>query len=162
MAFQVFKYCKVDKMHQMKLLKLMYFCERQLYLSHNKFITHDSFVSMKHGPVMSNTLKLFRDECPNSSYWDTYFKNDSDENYKTYNIYLIKDKDIGNEKDLLSKKEKRIIKDCCYIFKDSNVDDIIKTSHIICGEWTNPGNKKVIPIKIEDIKNFSHKKNRKK
>ena len=49
-------------MSYLKLVKLMYIVERSAILRWGRSITFDRFVSMPHGPVLSRTYDLIRDE----------------------------------------------------------------------------------------------------
>ena len=60
------------RMSYMKLLKLMYLADRDALLRHGRPITYDRYVSMDHGPVLSQTYNLIvAEESPEqpSSYW---------------------------------------------------------------------------------------------
>ena len=58
-------------MSYMKLIKLMYFADREALLTLGRPITYDRWVSMQHGPVLSRTYDLISDEpLPGeASYW---------------------------------------------------------------------------------------------
>lgn len=49
-------------MSYMKLIKLMYFADREALLTLGRPITYDRWVSMQHGPVLSRTYELVSDE----------------------------------------------------------------------------------------------------
>lgn len=62
------------RMSYMKLLKLLYLADRTALLAHGRPITYDRFVSMDHGPVLSQTYNLMvAEESPDEppSYWRT-------------------------------------------------------------------------------------------
>ena len=48
-------------MHYMKLIKLMYIIDRTALIDWGRPLTYDSYVSMKHGPVLSATLDLINE-----------------------------------------------------------------------------------------------------
>ncbi len=59
-------------MSYMKLLKLLYLADRKALLSFGRPITYDRYVSMDHGPVLSQTYNLIvAEESPTEapSYW---------------------------------------------------------------------------------------------
>jgi len=59
-------------MSYMRLLKLMYLADRGALLKHGRPITYDRYVSMDHGPVLSQTYNLMvAEESPDEprSYW---------------------------------------------------------------------------------------------
>ena len=60
------------RMSYMKLLRLMYLADREALLRMGRPITYDRYVSMDHGPVLSQTYNLLvSEEAPSheSSYW---------------------------------------------------------------------------------------------
>lgn len=60
-------------MPHLKLMKLMYLADREAMLEHGFPMTGDHFVSMPHGPVLSNTLSHMNDEAPTSpDGWDSW------------------------------------------------------------------------------------------
>ena len=48
------------RMPYLKLMKLMYFADRQMLVQHGTLITYDKWVAMKLGPVLSSTYDLIR------------------------------------------------------------------------------------------------------
>src|SRR5438132_13656506 len=56
-------------MHYMKLIKLMYITDRTALLTWGRPLTYDSYVSMKHGPVLSATLDLINEQPDDDSPW---------------------------------------------------------------------------------------------
>lgn len=63
-------------MHIIKLMKLMYLAERESMRLHGFPMTGDHFVSMPHGPVLSNTLSHANGDAPSSpdNGWDTWIR----------------------------------------------------------------------------------------
>ncbi len=60
------------RMSYMKLLKLLYLSDRKALLTYGRPITYDRYVSMDHGPVLSQTYNLMvAEESPTDapSYW---------------------------------------------------------------------------------------------
>ncbi len=60
------------RMSYMKLLKLLYLAARGALLAHGRPITYDRYVSMDHGPVLSQTYNLIVAEQSQGqppSYW---------------------------------------------------------------------------------------------
>lgn len=62
------------RMSYMKLIKLLYFADRQALLTLGRPITYDLWVLMKHGPVLSRTYDLVvaEQKSTDSSYWRQY------------------------------------------------------------------------------------------
>src|SRR5260221_8121808 len=61
-------------MSYLKLMKLLYLVERESLIRWGRPFTFDRPVSMKEGPVLSNTLNLIKDDSPpqDNSYWKTF------------------------------------------------------------------------------------------
>jgi uncharacterized phage-associated protein len=89
-------------MSYLKLLKLLYLADRQALLSLGRPITHDRFVSMQYGPVLSHTLDLISTEPePDAwSYWHTYISAPRD-----WEVSLLTDAPV----DQLSRAEEGIL-----------------------------------------------------
>lgn len=62
------------QMSYMKLIKLMYFADREALLKTGRPITYDQWVCMQHGPVLSRTYDLIAAEPDpkESSYWHKF------------------------------------------------------------------------------------------
>lgn len=58
----------------LKLVKLLYFADRKMLVTCGRPITFDAFVSMPHGPVVSNVYRLINEEpAPGDPrYWHCY------------------------------------------------------------------------------------------
>ena len=85
----------------MRLLKLLYFADRESLKETGRPITGDCFVAMPHGPTLSRLLDLVNQKDVGNIEWDKYIQTEG------YNIRLIQDP--GNDKlcryeiDLLTK-----------------------------------------------------------
>lgn len=85
----------------MRLLKLLYFADRESLKETGRPITGDRFVAMPHGPTLSRLLDLVNQKDVGNIEWDKYIQTEG------YNIRLIQDP--GNDKlcryeiDLLTK-----------------------------------------------------------
>lgn len=61
------------RMSHLKLIKLLYLLDREAYVRWGRPITHDSYVSMSHGPVLSFTLDMINEPEYNAgSYWHRF------------------------------------------------------------------------------------------
>lgn len=60
------------RMSYMKLIKLMYLIDREALLRWGWSMTGDTYASMKHGQVLSNTYDLIKEEILGRSYWRTF------------------------------------------------------------------------------------------
>ncbi len=56
-------------MSYMKLIKLLYLADREALARWGRPITTDSYVSMKHGPVLSEVLNLITDPLSDQTFW---------------------------------------------------------------------------------------------
>jgi len=60
------------KMSHLKLIKLMYLVDREALVRWGRPVTHDSYFSMPHGPVLSFTLdRINEPEGSEGAYWHT-------------------------------------------------------------------------------------------
>src|SRR5580658_1114995 len=82
------------------LIKLMYYADKEMLLQYGRPITFDRWVSMKNGPVLSDTLNLIRmpDEVA-PKYWSSSIKTDG------YDVLLV----APAERDRLSELEEAIL-----------------------------------------------------
>ena len=67
------------RMSYMKLIKLLYLVDRRSLLERGVPVTYDRYVSMSHGPVLSETLALinYGSGPSEESYWETHVDQDS-------------------------------------------------------------------------------------
>lgn len=73
----------------MRVLKLLYFADRESIKETGSPITGDKFVAMPHGPTLSRLCNLVKQEAPGVIEWDEFIEKDG------YNIRLIKDPGNG-------------------------------------------------------------------
>ncbi len=80
------------KMSYLKLIKLLYFTDREYIKQTGSSITKDTYFSMKNGPVLSNVLDLIHTEPePNHlSYWNSII---SDSN-SAYELKIVNEPDF--------------------------------------------------------------------
>ena len=73
----------------MKLIKLLYFADREALVSWERPLTGDTYFSMKHGPVLSNVLDIINNagDPEGNSYWYKYISPPSN-----YEVGLIGEK----------------------------------------------------------------------
>ncbi len=59
------------KMNYMKLIKLLYFVDREALRLWERPVTGDTYFSMKHGPVLSNVFDIINngEDPDDNSYW---------------------------------------------------------------------------------------------
>ena len=131
-----------------------------------KFIINDTFVSMRHGPVLSFTYDLIKESGlieddlvkesgltadPDQRYWN--------ENFTTvHNKFTLKEKHVSNRKHL-SRMENIVAEQVLDIYKQYNQWELVRIIHEVCGEWVDTTHTihQSTPISIQDIeKNIRH------
>jgi uncharacterized phage-associated protein len=125
-----------------KLIKLLYLTDREALSRWERPLTGDSYVSMRNGPVLSQTYELIN--YPSilgiESYWHKFISKSA------YDVSLENEPDI----DQLSTKEMNLINEIYEKYKDKTWGQMIDICHDCCHEWEHPGDTS-IPIRIEDI-----------
>ncbi|WP_282167106.1 Panacea domain-containing protein [Shewanella japonica] len=127
-----------------KLLKLLYLAERKALAKWGSSMSGDRFVSMPHGPVLSQTYDLIRGHQSEPSYWQTCIKDE--ENYEVSLEQTITVDDL----DELSRSELRILGEVFAEFGHMSRFEIVNYTHDHCEEWADP-NGSSFPIKPESI-----------
>ncbi len=127
-------------MSHLKLMKLLYLAEREAILKLGKPITFDNYVSMDHGPVLSQTLNILHGDIKTGGPWDKAISVPSNNEVEL----------IGNApEDKLSEAEEEIIDQ---IFRDHGSKSrwqLRDYTHSL-EEWQNPKGSS-IKIEYEDI-----------
>lgn len=129
-------------MNYMKLIKLLYIIDREALSLWERPITGDTYVSMKHGPVLSNVLELINYGENVSSYWFKYIGEPVG-----YSVKLL---ECDPGQDLLNKKEIELILKTWDDFKELSPWDMVDFCHGVLPEWKDPG-EGAIPIRIDEI-----------
>ena len=129
-----------------KIMKLMYFSEREYLLSHGSRLTGDELFSLPYGPVLSNTLdKLHVID------WDPYWSKWIE--CKGGNMISLKKGDCTIKSfDHLSDAAIKILNRVYEKYGDLDAFSLVDLTHKseYCPEWQDPG-KSRLPLKIEDI-----------
>jgi uncharacterized phage-associated protein len=137
-------------MNYMKLLKLLYMCDRISLQTNDESITGDTYCSMKFGPVLSHIYNLIKGEGEESHQhvWDAYISRRKS-NYQTLNDYTVKLlQDPGDLE--LSDDEGSIIEGVYSLYGKMDQFDLAHFTHLYFPEWHSPGNG-ATPIAVEDI-----------
>jgi uncharacterized phage-associated protein len=126
---------KYDKrrLNYTKLIKELYLADRESIDSSNSSITGDTYVSMKHGPVLSNLYDLIRGKNRNTEaqkYWDSRFSTDGDELLANFDQY---------PEGKLSRAEESILDRIDGQFHQMRYGKLIDYVHANCPEWHDPG-----------------------
>jgi uncharacterized phage-associated protein len=129
-------------MHYLKLIKLLYFADREALLRWGRPITTDRYVSMDNGPVVSHIYNLIAEEQePGSeSCWRHYISEP-----KNYQVTLLRRK-LSDE---LSKAEEDLLDEIFEKFGTKNRWELVRIAHSL-PEWCNPQGS-AIPIEYSDI-----------
>ena len=120
------------RMAYIKLLKLLYLAERKAVAKWGEPISGDQFVSMPHGPVLSQTYELIKSqpEPEQISPWHQLIKDETN-----YEVSLSTDIE---EFDGLSKAELRILDEVYAEFGHMGRFEIRDYTHEYCPEWEDP------------------------
>lgn len=130
------------RMSYLKLIKLLYFLDREALLRWGRPITTDRYVSMDNGPVVSRVYDLIRDEpAPGTdSIWRHYIST-----AEGWEVVLIAEPEPSK----LSRAEEALIDEIYENYGKMNRWDLVRLSHDL-PEWQDP-NGSAIPIQYGDI-----------
>lgn len=132
--------------NKLKLMKLLYITDREAFIEFGTPITYDSYVSMKFGPVLSNTLDLMNgsygiEEGGFGTYWNECILRDNVDQY----LLTLKKRWAEN----LSEADLEIAQRVYERYKNHDQWELSELTHDF-SEWQNPG-KSRIPIDYEDL-----------
>jgi len=150
LAKKIMKGCASEnKLGRIKLLKLMYMSERQMYATFTKFITGDRFVSMQYGIVLSTTYNLISDnvlslKSANNKYWDANFGTEE---------YFVVNKETSHTHYLEENEEQVVdsVIDTYGAIEDMHLVDML---HIILREWEKTESS--IPLDVRKLDEVLH------
>ncbi len=130
------------RMSYMKLIKLLYFLDREALLQWGRPVTTDRHVSMDNGPVVSRIYDLIREEpAPGvDSIWRRYISAP-----EGWEVTLI----AAPEPSELSRAEEKLIDEIFSTLGEMNRWDLVRLSHEL-PEWQDPRGS-AIPIQYRDI-----------
>ena len=132
------------QMAYIKLLKLLYLAERNAMAKWGSSMSGDRFVSMPHGPVLSQTYDLIRNHSSEISFWQRWIQGE-----RNYEVSLNKSIKL-DDLDELSRSELKILDNVFIEFGSMDKFEIVDYTHDYCTEWVNP-NGSSFPIKPESI-----------
>ncbi|MFM8333249.1 MAG: Panacea domain-containing protein [Candidatus Methylumidiphilus sp.] len=123
------------RMEYIKVLKLLYLADRTAMGRWGESISGDHFVSMPHGPVLSQTYDLikFGSGSPSAMNWDYWIKDED-----KYEISLRQtpcDRELLDE---LSDAELEILDGVFDKFGAMSWREIVNYTHDHCAEWEDP------------------------
>ena len=122
------------RMAYIKLIKLLYLAERQAMLKWGESISGDNFVSMPHGPVLSQTYDLIKGHvCQDGdSPWESLIRDE--DNYEVSLSREVSTEDL----DELSSAEIDLLDNAYASFGHMSRFEIVDYTHDNCPEWTDP------------------------
>jgi uncharacterized phage-associated protein len=131
------------RMAYLKLIKLLYLAERKAVAKWGEPISGDHFVSMPHGPVLSQTYELIKSQSsPDEvSPWHDLIEEES------YEVFLSKNIEDFDE---LSQAEMRILDEVYAEYGTMGRFQIRDFTHDHCQEWEDPHGS-AFPIRLESI-----------
>lgn len=130
------------RMKYLKLIKLLYFVDREALLRWGRPVTTDRYVSMDNGPVVSRIYELIRDEAApgTDSIWRRYISAPTD-----WDVTLVAEPEAAE----LSRAEETLIDEIFVKFGKMSRWDLVRLSHDL-PEWQDPHGS-AIPIDYDDI-----------
>jgi uncharacterized phage-associated protein len=114
------------KMDYIKLLKLLYYTDREMLLRFGALMTYDRWFAMKCGPVLSATYDLIKQN--SESIWSKHIRTEG------YTLVLMDDP--GDDE--LSVAEKKVIDETFKKHGDKSKWDLVDETHHL-PEWDDPG-----------------------
>lgn len=124
------------RMAYIKLMKLLYLSDREYMISYGDSMSGDRAVSMKNGPVLSQTYDLLKGGAPeDASAWDEWIAGEA--NYEV----SIKKPIQGEVEDIfdeLSRADFRILERIFGEYGNYTRFELCELTHRICPEWQDP------------------------
>lgn len=130
-----------------KLLKLLYLAERLSFQRYGVPLTGDHFVSMKNGPVLSETYDRIKGEVQSrAGGWNSWVRDQAD-----YLVGLPDDRQGTTQDDLgeLSRSDVTVLQEVWQQYGGLDRWDLVKLTHEL-PEWEHPGSSSV-PIKWQTL-----------
>lgn len=118
----------------LKLVKLVYLCDRMSMQQYASPITYDTYVSMDHGPVPSNALNLINGRL-NDLAWNKWMEERGESHMVAVKMQGFVDKDL----DELSAADLKIVDKIWGEFGDIEEWKLSRYTHQHCTEWKHPG-----------------------
>lgn len=130
------------RMSYLKLIKMLYFLDREALLRWGRPVTTDRYVSMGNGPVVSRIYDLIREEpAPGTeSIWRNYISAP-----QGWEVALLAEPEPSE----LSRAEEALIDEIYATYGNMTRWDLVRVSHEL-PEWQDP-NGSAIPIQYRDI-----------
>lgn len=138
------------RMAYLKLMKLLYLSNRRSIVERGRMMGEDALYSMKHGPVMSNTLDLIREtHKKGGKYWFELIQTEGNDVVLRCDPRKV---NIDDALDALSRSDIKILDGVFAEFGHMNRFDLRDMTHLkeYCPEWKDPGTSRQ-PIDCRDI-----------
>jgi uncharacterized phage-associated protein len=127
---------------KLKLIKLIYFCEREFLKQHHFPILYDEFYSLPHGPICSATLNGI-DGLIHEKIWGEFVARNG-------NVVVAMKKFNRDDLDEISAAELRILKFIWSRFGNMTASQLRNYSHEHCSEYTEIADGR-IPISYREV-----------
>ena len=133
------------RMNYLKLIKLLYLADRASMKRHGHPISGDRYVSMDHGPVLSQTFNFIKGAAKSAEHgWNYWIADQAD-----YAVSL-KRKATRESLDALSEANIDVLDSVHTKFGKMDQWKLVDYVHRYCKEWQDP-NGSSIPIDYEEI-----------
>jgi uncharacterized phage-associated protein len=129
------------QMHYLKLIKLLYLADRAALTRWGIPITTDRYVSMNHGPVLSNVFNLIAEEGPKPT-WSRFISAPLGD----YEVRLLQEAPT----DRLSRAEENLLREIHAEYGHRNRWELVENVMHKLPEWTFPDGSSV-SISVRDI-----------
>ena len=133
------------RMNYVKLIKLLYLTDREAMKRYGHPISGDRYVSMTHGPVLSQTFNFIKGAAKSAEHGWNYWIAD-----KANFAVQLKHKAIRESLDELSDADIEVLAAVHAKFGKMDQWKLVDYCHRYCKEWQDP-NGSSIPIAYEDI-----------
>lgn len=136
------------EVNDIDLMKLMYFSEIRALEVAGTFLTHDSFVNMANGPVMSDTYDAFKHK-GDYPFWKEHFK--------ALDGYTIRQVKKVIWKNFLADWEIQILEAVWAWLGKKSKDEKVQIAHDpeLCPEWARPNGRVAgLPLEVLIEKHF--------
>lgn len=125
------------RMAYIKLMKLLYLADREYMILYGNSMSGDQAVSMKNGPVLSQTYDLLKGGAPeDASAWDEWISGES--NYEVSIKKPVHGFDVEDVYDELSRANCRVLDRVFAEYGHYTRFQLCDLTHQICPEWQDP------------------------
>src|SRR5207245_2553321 len=109
------------RMNYMRLLKVLYFAEREILAEAGVPLTGNRIIAMKRGPVLEDVFSLIRGQHPAAPEWSRHFRTEA------YRLHMETDPGLGRLSPFITKK----LDDVATRFQDKDEWDMVEISHLL-------------------------------